>query len=75
MLEGVEMKESRLLNLLNAEWQRALKLACMQMEIEDGDFDSAMGYQFEYLYWHDELDRLFPKHSAEYWSLRMVAGG
>lgn len=68
-------KESRLFNLLNAEWQRALKLACMQMEIEDGDFDSAMGYQFEYLYWHDEFLVLLDKHWDKYWALKSVVLG
>ena len=69
------MKKEGLVDLLYAEWQRSCALLMMQNSIEAGEFDEAMGHQFEYLYWTDEVERLFLKHSAEYWSLRMVAGG
>ena len=72
--EGVMSKESGLVGLLDAELCRGTALLRMQISIEEGVFDAAMMRQFEYLYWHDECERLFSKHSAEYWSLRMVAG-
>jgi S-formylglutathione hydrolase FrmB len=75
MLEGVEMKENRLINLLNAEGQRAVRLACMQLEIEEGNFDEAMGYQFEYLYWHDEFIELLDEHHNEWWALKLAVLG
>jgi hypothetical protein len=69
------MKESRLVNLLLAEEARAGWLWQMQRYIEVENFLAAMHAQLEYLYWCDELDRLFPKHCYEYWDLRAVAGG
>jgi hypothetical protein len=62
--------KTRLIDLLDAEMRRTLSMLTMQAAVEDGDFDSAMGYQFAYLYWTDEADLLFNKHWNEYWDLR-----
>ena len=68
-------KESELVDLLNAEWQRALRLACMQVSIEAGEFDEAMNYQIEYLYWRDEFDELYKENCDGYWALRFAVLG
>ena len=68
-------KESRLVDVLNADWNRAQVLLMMQMHIEDRDYEWAMCYQFQYLYWHDEFNRLYRLHSKEYWGIRMAALG
>jgi len=75
MLEGVEMKKEGLVDLLHAEWQRSCALLMMQNSIEEGDYECAVGCQVEYLYWHDEFNRLYRLHSKEYWGIRMAALG
>ena len=68
-------KESGMVQLLDAEWQRALKLMWMQLAIERGDYEWAMRCQFEFLYWHDECERLFSERSVAYWKLKCAVRG
>ncbi len=68
-------KESGMVQLLDAEWHRACALLMVQVSIEAGEFDEAMGCQFEYLYWHDEFLVLLDKHWNKYWALKSVVLG
>jgi hypothetical protein len=69
------MKKEGLVDLLHAEWQRSCALLMMQNSIEEGDYECAVGCQVEYLYWHDECERLFSKHRVAYWKLRCAVRG
>lgn len=69
------MKKGTFRRLLVAEMHRALRLAAMQYEIEEGHFDVAMEHHFEYLYWNDEWTALYPKHTREYWDFKARARG
>ena len=69
------MKKESLVNLLDAEWQKAHALLTMQLDIENGDFERAMRCQFEYLYWHDEAIRLMKGFRDERWDLVLRVHG
>ena len=47
----------------------------MQVSIEAGEFDEAMNYQIEYLYWRDEFDELYKENCDGYWALRFAVLG
>lgn len=68
-------KESGLVELLDALWHRACALLMMQVSIEAGEFAEAMGCQVEYLYWTDEISRMFPEHGDHLVALVTVAMG
>jgi len=68
-------KESGMVQLLDAEWHRSCALLMVQVSIEAGEFDEAMGCQFEYLYWHDEFIELLDEHHNEWWQLKLAALG
>lgn len=68
------MKKETLVDLLDAESNKASALLLMKLDIENGDFVYAMHSQLEYLYWCDEWARLYKKFTAEYWNLKYAAG-
>lgn len=68
-------KESALVKLLDAEWHRSCALVMMQLRIEDEDYEWAMNYQIEYLYWRDEFDELYKRNCDGYWALRFAVLG
>lgn len=63
-----------LIDLLDAEWNKAGALLMMQIHIEDWQFEFAMESQFEYLYWHDEWCRLYIDNEKAYWERRSSTG-
>jgi hypothetical protein len=68
------VKNDTLIDLLDAECQRAYALLSMQAYVENEQFEAAMNAQFNYLYWCDEWNRLYPMHIKEYWALRYSLG-
>lgn len=66
-------RKTTLVDLLDAMYNRQGALLMMQVEIEDGDFQYAMENHFEYLYWGDEVTRMWEEHEAEYWDLIWAA--
>ena len=62
-------QDNSFIGLLDAMCHRQTALLLMQMDIENGDFNYAMENHFEYLYWNDEVKRLFHKHEPKYWEL------
>jgi hypothetical protein len=70
------MKETgTLIDLLVVEECKAGALVAMQRCIDHDMFTSAMHYQFMYLYFVDECNRLHERFSSEYWDLRFMATG
>ena len=63
-------QDNSFIGLLDAMSNKASALLLMQIDVENGDFDYAMENHFEYLYWHDEFQRLYRQHEANYWELR-----
>jgi hypothetical protein len=68
-------QDNSFIGLLDAMWQRQCALLMMQVNIEDDDFERAMEDQFEYLYWMDEVKRLWPKHEDKYFDLIWAGTG
>ena len=68
-------KDSKLVQVLKAEYDRAMWLWCAQLCIEHGNFEGAMDAQFEFLYWTDEVARLKETQQNEYWALRFAMFG
>ena len=68
-------KGSKLSGVLHAEFQRALWLYCVQIDVDKGDFEGAMCSQFHFLYWTDEVVRLKETKQNEYWALRFAMFG
>ena len=69
------MRKETLIDLLAAESSKASALLLMQVGIENEDFEMAIGYQFEYLYWCDEVTRLRGKFSGQRLNLVLLAHG
>lgn len=62
-------------HVLAANMHRAICLAAVQLEIEQGNFDEAMGYQLKYLYWHDEFNRLYQEYKDKHLQLVLAIHG
>ena len=68
-------KKDTLVDLLDADWNRAAALLTMQQDIEAGDFMLAMESQLHFLYWDDEVNRLLHEFNQPYWDLHFRARG
>jgi hypothetical protein len=59
-------QDNSFIRFLDALFSRQGALFSMQYCIGEGDFESAMDYHFDYLYWDDEVKRLLDRHTDAY---------
>lgn len=69
------MKKETVVDLMHALVQRSIWLMTMQMDINNYCPEEAMEAQLEYLYWTDEISRMFPKHGDDLVALVASAMG
>lgn len=62
-------QDNSFIRFLDALFSRQGALFSMQYCIEEKDFDFAMDYHFDYLYWDDEVKRLLEQHIDKYLKL------
>ena len=66
---------STLMDLLEAECERAEALADFHGDVQANDFDSALRSQLEYLFWTDQVRELTYAHLWGYMQLVKLAEG
>lgn len=63
-------QDNSFIRFLDALFSRQGALFSMQYCIEEKDFDYAMDYHFDYLYWDDEVKRLYEQHIDKYLEMK-----